>query len=469
METIARARITAADGSIEAFEGGPRELLLSGLWGFEREALRVDSEGRLSASDHPFEPGRGDITVDFAENQLELVTRPRPSLEEALDELGELHRQAYRGLGGELLWPLSVPGRWDEPERLRPAIFAGAPEREAARRYRRHLLERYGRARQAISGLHYNFSLSSEFWDFLASAEGSSEDPRAFADRRYMDLARNFARYRFLPVFLFAASPAIDPRFSADLGKYAEAAARAAGSACAGRTASIRLGPLGYRLPEAAASALDVRMESLAEYLRKIALALEPRGDSPPLLGSEGEFYAPVRPKASMPGSKASLAALEAKGIEYLELRVFDLDPFEPLGIGEDAARFVHLLALACLFAPSPPLSRGIAAEDPLSGAASSCSLGSPPRRADRRIAAAVRRAAARPLALMSRIARLMPSEYARALSRFASALDGRSPRSAERFALLASERGGGLEAGLELARAHRSRILPKEEPTWNT
>jgi glutamate--cysteine ligase len=116
MAILSRARPAATGTAIEALERGPRGLLESGLWGFEREALRVDAEGRPSALDHPFAPSRGDITVDFAENQLELVTRPLPGIDEALDELRGLHREAYGGIGEELLWPLSIPGRWDEPE-----------------------------------------------------------------------------------------------------------------------------------------------------------------------------------------------------------------------------------------------------------------------------------------------------------------------------------------------------------------
>jgi len=470
MTIVSPLRGAAIDRAIEAFERGPRELLSSGLWGFEREALRVDAEGRLSTSEHPFAPGRGDITVDFAENQIELVTPPRPGVEDALGELGKLHRLAYDGIGDELLWPLSVPGRWDEPERLRPARFAGVPERGEARRYRELLLERYGRARQAISGLHYNFSLSDEFWYFLARAEGSTEDLRGFANRRYMDLARNFARFSFLPVFLFSASPVIDSRFSDDLARSAGGAARATGAACAGKTASLRLGPLGYRLDDRIACRVDLRLESIEEYVGALGQAIAPRDGSPPLLFSEGELYAPVRPKAAFPGSKASLAALEEKGIEYLELRTFDLDPFEPAGIGEEEARIVHLLALACLMVRSPPLDRGIAVEDPLSRAASACSLGSSARGADRWVAAAVKRAAREPLEMMSRIARIMSAEYGGALSRALAILDGRAPRSAERFAQLARERGGGLEAGLELARAHRAAIMAeRKKGTWNT
>jgi glutamate--cysteine ligase len=443
-------------------------LLLSGLWGFEREALRVDREGRPSDREHPFPPERGDITVDFAENQVELVTSPRPELESALAELEGLHREAYAGLGGELLWPLSVPGRWDEPERLRPASFAGRPEKEEARRYRAYLLERYGRARQAITGLHYNFSLGPALLEALRAAEGSEEGPGDFSDRRYFDLARNFLRFRFLPVYLFAASPTIDPRFELELEGTADPAARGLGSSCRGRQASLRLGPLGYRLAPRTARMLDLRFESLGEYLAKVGAAVSKRGPGASLR-SEGELYSPLRPKAAFPGEKGSLAALEARGVDYLELRVFDLDPFEPAGIGLEAARLVQLLSLACLLLPSPPLERDALADDLLATLSTSCSLARSGDGGGEAVRAMVAEWAEPVLDAMGDIAGLLPAGYGRALEGARDVLSGRRPRSAERFAELAGAMGGasggGLAAGLALARAHEARYLAGASP----
>jgi hypothetical protein len=63
-----------------------------------------------------------------------------------------------------------------------------------------------------------------------------------------------------------------------------------------------------------------------------------------------------------------------------------------------------------------------------------------------------------------------MGPEYGRSLSRFVPVLEGRAPRSAERFAAMADERGGALAAGLELARGHRERIMDvRKERSWNT
>jgi glutamate--cysteine ligase len=449
------------DKAIRAFErANARKLLLSGKWGFEREALRVDPQGRPAASDHPFPPERGAITVDFAENQIEFVTKPRRSAEAALAELEDLHVEAYGAMGDELLWPLSVPGLWDEPERLRPARFGGAPEKEEARRYREFLLSRYGRARQAISGLHFNFSFSPEFWGFLRRAEASSENARSFSDRRSMDLARNFIRYRFLPVFLFSASPSIDPRFEAELRGTAETPERRSAGLCHGRSASLRLGPLGYRLDPARSRRLDIRFASLEEYLDKLEAACKPRGSEAPLLHSVSEYYVPVRPKARPDGTKGSLAGLREHGIEYLELRVFDLDPFEAIGIGSRTVAFIQTFALACLFIPSPPLERDAGADDRLSFLSSSCSYDWRGEPANRLLRGSIATASGEILAAMDRIAPLLSGIHEDALAWAKDALAGKKPRQIERFARLALREGGGLAAGLRLAKEHRETLM---------
>ena len=83
--------------------------------GLEREAWRIDAHGCPSAQLHPFAADRdgfaeGRITVDFAENQAELITAPMAGSAGALAQLRRLHARLYRAVPGELLWPLSTPG-----------------------------------------------------------------------------------------------------------------------------------------------------------------------------------------------------------------------------------------------------------------------------------------------------------------------------------------------------------------------
>ena len=419
-----------------------------GLWGFEREALRVDGEGRLATTDHPFPPERGDITVDFAENQIELVTRPRSEASKRLaPSLRRLHRVAYEGIGDELLWPLSVPGRWDEPERLRPAEFGGAagtggvPPVQAMAPFPL----RAGPA--GDNGAALQLFLLERILGSPPAGRALARGPAgAFANRRYMELARNFARYRFLPIFLFSASPVLDRRFAAELARVGGSLFPRHGQGLHAehgepppRASRISPGPKIRRIGSTCASTPSPSTSTSSRPPSRR------RADSPPLLRSEGEFYAPVRPKAAFPGSKASLAALRSKGIEYLELRIFDLDPFDPIGIGAEEALWIHLFALACLFMPSPRLGRGVAQEEPLSLAASACSLeragaaSVPPLRLGRRPR---RRGSPRGRCRGSRASCLPSTSSLWSHSR--DIIAGRRPRTVDRFGELASGDGRG-------------------------
>ena len=65
------------------------------LRGIERESLRVDKNGKISQKNHPKNLGspltNSDITTDFAEALVELVTPTFESPEELFDHLNLLH------------------------------------------------------------------------------------------------------------------------------------------------------------------------------------------------------------------------------------------------------------------------------------------------------------------------------------------------------------------------------------------
>src|SRR5207249_12317467 len=52
------------------------------------------------------------------------------------------------------------------------------------------------------------------------------------------------------------------------------------------------------------------------------------------LLQIENEFYGTIRPKRVIRPGERPLHALRELGVEYVEVRCMDLDPFEPVGIG---------------------------------------------------------------------------------------------------------------------------------------
>lgn len=72
------------------------------------------------------------------------------------------------------------------------------------------------------------------------------------------------------------------------------------------------------------------------------------------VLQIENEFYSPIRAKrVTLAGEKPSQALARA-GVEYIEVRALDVNPFSPVGIDADQVRFLDLFLLHCLLTPSP-------------------------------------------------------------------------------------------------------------------
>jgi glutamate--cysteine ligase len=72
------------------------------------------------------------------------------------------------------------------------------------------------------------------------------------------------------------------------------------------------------------------------------------------LLQLENEFYSTIRPKPNVKSDKRPLEALTNSGIEYVEVRALDLNPYAPLGIDAEQIRFLDTFLLHCLLAESP-------------------------------------------------------------------------------------------------------------------
>jgi len=73
------------------------------------------------------------------------------------------------------------------------------------------------------------------------------------------------------------------------------------------------------------------------------------------LLQIENEFYGTIRPKRVIKPGERPLHALRERGVEYIEVRLMDLDPFVPVGITAQTMRFLDVFLLHCLLEDSPP------------------------------------------------------------------------------------------------------------------
>ena len=200
--------------------GGRAALIRNGLRGVEKESLRVTEDGLLARRPHPRALGSAlthpYITTDYSEALPELVTPPQRTHWETLQFLCDLHGFIQRRLDGELLWPASMPCELPPDDEIPIAQYGPSNAGLMKTVYRRGLGYRYGRAMQAIAGVHFNYSLPARFWpEYRAFAE-RSEPLADFRSAELMALVRNYRRCAWLVTYLFGASPALCRSFRPD-------------------------------------------------------------------------------------------------------------------------------------------------------------------------------------------------------------------------------------------------------------
>jgi glutamate--cysteine ligase len=348
-------------------------LIQKGLRGVEKESLRVDARGALSQRPHP--KSLGDalthpyITTDYSEALPELVTPPQHTQWETLQFLCDLHAFVQRRLDGELLWPASMPCDLPRDDRIPIAYYGPSNLGRMKTVYRHGLGHRYGRAMQAIAGVHFNFSLPAPFWPAYRDREKSSAPLDAFRSAELMGLVRNYRRCAWLVIYLFGSSPALCRSFRPDGHELLEELDSA--TWYAPFATSLRMSDLGYRNKTQAG--LSIRVNSLAEYvagMRKAVTTEEARyaaigvvvdGDYRQLnanvLQIENEYYSTIRPKPSKASKHRPLLAFAEHGVEYVEVRTLDLSSADPVGVNQNELRFLEALLIYCLLEESPAVS----------------------------------------------------------------------------------------------------------------
>lgn len=340
--------------------------------GLEKEGLRVGPDRRIAMSPHPAVLGspltHPHLTTDFSEALLEFVTPPAPSGAEALAFLKDLHGFVYRHLGDELIWATSMPCVLDGGESIPLARYGQSNAAEMKTVYRRGLGNRYGRIMQVIAGVHFNFSLSDDFWLLFQGLEGHDGDPRAFRDESYMAMIRNLQRVGWLVPYLFGASPAVSSSFVE--GRRTALVPFDGQTACEPFATSLRMGDIGYQNRQEEGTGMKASYDSLDAYIRSLTWAIETPcphyehigvkiGDryeqlNDHVLQIENEYYSTVRPKPLIEWMERPTRALRRRGIAYVELRSLDVSAGEPLGVGEEQIDFLRVLALFCLLQDSP-------------------------------------------------------------------------------------------------------------------
>ncbi len=330
----------------------------------------MDSDGRLSDQPHP--TGLGSaltnqfITTDFSEALLEFVTPAYANTWEALRVLCEIHQFTYERIADELLWTASMPCLIGEDSDIPLAQYGSSNVGRMKTVYRNGLGFRYGRKMQTIAGIHYNYSLPAAFWPVYQDLEKSSQDADDFRSAAYLGLVRNFRRLGWLVLYLFGASPALCKSFfgadaaimpSFDKDTFYQPFGT-----------SLRMSDLGYSNKTQAS--INISLNNIDDYISDLSCAIctpnpafaeigvEVDGERRQLnvnqLQIENEYYSPIRPKRVAMSGERPTVALRRGGVEYVEVRALDLNIFDPVGINQNAMRFMEAFLIYCMLQESP-------------------------------------------------------------------------------------------------------------------
>ncbi len=339
--------------------------------GIEKESLRMQPNGKLALTPHPKALGspltHPQITTDYCEAQLEFVSPVFQSIENLTSFLTSVHHYTYQNIGDEKLWVNSMPCILGRDEDIPIARFGSSNIARMKEIYREGLGNRYGRLMQTISGIHYNFSLPDEFWPYYLGTDNKDELKDQISEQ-YFGLIRNFHRNVWLIFYLFGASPAVCKTFLT--GREHHLDNFEDNSFFAPYATSLRMSDIGYsnqaqKKIHVCYNTLENYTETLKEALKASHAPYEEIGVkvegeykqlNANLLQIENEFYAAIRPKRVTEREEKPIDALNDRGVEYVEVRCIDLNPFVPIGIGQETIRFLDMFLLFCLFSESPEI-----------------------------------------------------------------------------------------------------------------
>ena len=345
------------------------------LHGIERETLRVNQDGSLALTPHPQALGSALthpwITTDFSESLLEFITPVSDSIDTTLAQLSDIHRFTAANIADEQFWAASMPCFISKEQNIPFAQYGSSNVGRMKTLYRKGLHNRYGSMMQAISGVHFNFSLPDTFWQTYQQVLGQHDELQSFISEQYLALIRNYKRYVWLIVYLFGASPAMCKSFLEGRSSRYPFQTLGKGSLYLPYATSLRMSDLGYT--NSAQSSLNVTYNSLAEYITGLHAAISMPSEeyrnigvkvngeyqqlNANVLQIENEFYSTIRPKRTTQSGERPTCALAKRGVEYIEVRALDVNPFSAVGITAEQMHFLDVFLLYCLLSDSPPLS----------------------------------------------------------------------------------------------------------------
>ncbi|MDC9721119.1 MAG: glutamate--cysteine ligase, partial [Gammaproteobacteria bacterium] len=331
----------------------------------------------MSQTPHPKALGcpltHPNITTDFSESLIELVTPPVHSADEMLTFLSKTQQYLYHHLPKDQnFWPASMPCVIRGETTIPIAQYGTSNQGMMKTIYRHGLANRYGSVMQTIAGIHFNYSFSPDFLQQYRQLKAPHQTLRAFTDQSYMALTRNVVRYGWLIPYLFGASSAVCKSFLKGYHQHSLVEFNPA-TLYEPYATSLRMGDIGYQNLREDEAGVKANYNSLAHYIHSLKsgmqtpchdyedIGLKKQGQYQQLntniLQIENEYYASVRPKADIASGKKPLDALYHNGIAYIELRSLDINPTLPLGIDKTQVLFLEAFLLFCLLVDSPLIS----------------------------------------------------------------------------------------------------------------
>lgn len=292
----------------------------------EREGLRVNKNTlQVSEEAHPqvFEPKETHkfIKTDYSEAQVEFISPVFNKNNELYNFMNLLYDIfAVEMNEDEILFPYSMPPKLDNIDNIEIAKFDNNEFGTKNKEYREYLTKKYGKEKQLISGIHFNFSLSDEFLNAFYQASKSTLDFSKFKTEIYFKMMRNYNRYKFFITYFQGATP-LAYKKGHDIVK----------------GVSLRNSDFGYKND----SNMNIDYSNADTFLKTIEEALN-EGK----IYDEREIYSTVRLKGK---EKVGLRKIIEDGVQYIEVRNIDINPFEKAGISLDEIEFINIFLLYTL------------------------------------------------------------------------------------------------------------------------
>ncbi|OWT32767.1 glutamate--cysteine ligase [Methanobrevibacter sp. 87.7] len=323
------------------------ERLLEGLFGIEWEGLRTLEDGSLSLRPHPTVFGNKltnpYITTDFSESQVEIITPAFNSVKEAFQFFSFISDLVNVSLDDdEFIWFQSLPCILPDSSKIPIAKYYG--KKELAKKsmdYRKGLAKKYGLRKQLISGIHFNFSFKDEmvqeFYKHIIEDTFIDINYKGFKDSLYLKIARNYIKHAWFIIYLTGCSVAAHKSFTDECIKLTSISDNN-GSFYTEYGPSLRNASCGYKNLEP----LWPSYNNVKEFTRDVQSFVD-KG----ILSEAKELYTQIRLKPKNPNKM--LESLNEKGIQYLEVRTLDINPFYKCGLIQKDMDFLHLFLIYCL------------------------------------------------------------------------------------------------------------------------